>query len=338
MKITTIGLDLAKSVFTMHGVDEHGNAVLRKTVRRAKLLELFAQLPVCVVGMEACSGAQYWARELRKLGHDPRIMAAEFVEPYRQGGKNDANDAAAICEAVSRPKMRFVAVKSVEQQAVLAVHRLRQGLVGERTALGNRLRGLLAEYGVVVGLGLDRLRRALPEILEDGANAIPGIAREVFADAAQHLRELDGRIAAYDCRIMALAKASESVQRLMKIEGLGPVTATALVASVGDAKVFHNGRQFAAWLGLTPRQHSTGGKQRLGAMTKHGDVYLRTLLIHGARAVLRVTPNRSDAKSRWAESLRRRRPDNVAAVALAAKHARITWALLARGKDYERAV
>ena len=337
MKITTVGLDLAKSVFTLHGVDEHGHAVLRKTVRRGKLLELFAQLPACVVGMEACSGAQHWARELRQLGHDPRLMAAEFVEPYRQGGKNDANDAAAICEAVGRPKMRFVPVKSSEQQAVLAVHRLRQGLVEERTALANRLRGLLTEYGVVVGVGLDRLRRALPEILEDGANGVPGIAREVFADAGQQLRELDARIAAYDRRMAALARVSEAVQRLMKIEGVGPVTATALVASVGNAKVFNNGRQFAAWLGLTPRQHSTGGKQRLGAMTKHGDAYLRTLLIHGARAMLRVTPNRNDAKSRWVESLRRRRPDNVAAVALAAKTARISWALLARGKDYERA-
>lgn len=337
MKITTVGLDLAKSVFTVHGVDEHGRMALRKTVRRAKLLELFAQLPACVVGMEACAGAQHWARELRQLGHDPRIMAAEFVEPYRQGGKNDANDAAAICEAVSRPKMHFVAVKSVEQQAVLAVHRLRQGLVEERTALANRVRGLLTEYGVVVGVGLDRLRRALPEILEDGANGIPGIAREVFADAEQLLRELDTRLAAYDRRIAALARASTPVPRLMKMEGVGPVTATAIVATVGNATVFKNGRQFAAWLGLTPRQQSTGGKPRLGAMTKHGDVYLRTLLIQGARAVLRVTAHRSDAKSRWAERLRRRRPDNVAAVALAAKHARIIWALLARAQEYQPA-
>src|SRR2546426_973210 len=259
MKVTTVGLDLAKSVFTLHGVDEHGNTVLRKTVRRGKVLELFAQLPACIVGMEACSGAQHWARELRKLGHEPRIMAAEFVEPYRQGGKNDTNDAAAICEAVSRPQMRFVALKSVEQQAVLAVHRLRQGLVEERTALANRLRGLLTEYGVVIGVGIDRLRRALPEILEDGANGIPGIAREVFADAGHQLRELDARIAAYDRRIAALARASAPAQRLMRLEGVGAVTATAIVASVGDAKVFHNGRQFAAWLGLTPRQHSTGG-------------------------------------------------------------------------------
>ncbi len=337
MKITTVGLDLAKSVFTLHGVDEHGSTVLRKTVRRAKLLELLAQLPACVVGMEACSGAQHWARELRKLGHDPRIMAAEFVEPYRQGGKNDANDAAAICEAVGRPKMRLVPIKSVEQQAVLAVHRLRQGLVEERTALINRVRGLLTEYGLVIGVGRERLRQALPMILEDADNGVPGIAREVFADAARQLAELDARIGDYDRRIAALARASEPAQRLMQVEGVGPVTATALVASVGDATVFSNGRQFAAWLGLTPRQHSTGGKQRLGAMTKHGDVYLRTLLIHGARALLRVTSTRNDGKSRWAESLRRRRPDNVVAVALAAKHARIIWALLAHRQEYHRA-
>jgi transposase len=334
MKITTVGLDLAKNLFTVHGVDERGNTVLRKTIRRSKLLELFAQLPACVVGMEACSGAQHWARELRKLGHDPRIMAAEFVEPYRQGGKNDNNDAAAICEAVGRPKMRFVPIKSTEQQAVLAVHRLRQGLVEERTALINRLRGLLAEYGLIIGVGTARLRNALPLILEDAENGIPAIARQAFADAAQQLTELDERIAAYDRHIAALARASEPAQRLMKIEGVGPITATAMVASIGNATLFKNGRQLAAWLGLTPRQHSTGGKQRLGAMTKHGDVYLRTLLIHGARAVLRTSAARKDGKSRWVEKLRQRRPENVAAVALAAKHARIIWALLAHNQEY----
>ena len=337
MKVTTVGLDLAKSVFTVHGVDEHGHTTLRKTVRRAKLLELFAQLPCCVVGMEACAGAQHWARQLLRLGHAPRIMAAEFVEPYRQGGKNDSNDAAAICEAVGRPNMRFVPLKSVEQQAVLAVHRLRQGLVEERTALANRLRGLLGEYGLVIGVGLDRLRRSLPEILDDGDNGVPGIAREVFADATRRLTELDTRIADYDRRIAALARASDTAQRLMKLEGIGPVTATAIVATVGNASVFKNGRQFAAWLGLTPRQHSTGGRQRLGSITKHGDVYLRTLLIHGSRAVLRVTTKSTTAKSRWVEKLRHRRSDNVAAVALAAKHARIIWSLLARNQAYRPA-
>lgn len=217
---------------------------------------------------------------------------------------------------------------------MLAVHRLRQGLVEESTALANRLRGLLAEYRVVIAVGLDRLRHAIPDILEDGDNGIPGIAREVFADATDQLRELDRRIAAYDRRISGLARTSEPAQRLMKIEGIGPITATAMLATIGDSKVFRNGRQFAAWLGLTPRQHSTGGKQWLGAMTKHGDVYLRTLLIHGARAVLRVTSSRRDAKSRWVEALPRRRRDNVAAVALAAKQARIIWSMLARVTEY----
>jgi transposase len=337
VKTTTVGLDLAKGVFTLHGSDAHGGVTLRKTVRRSKLLDFFAQLPPCVVGMEACSGSQHWARALLALGHTPRIMAAEFVTPYRHGGKNDRNDAAAICEAVTRPATRFVPIKSLEQQAVLAVHRVRQGLVEERTALANRLRGLLSEYGVVIGAGIDRLRRALPEVLEDPDNGVPGLARAVFAEMAEHLRELDARIAAYDRRIAALARASEPAQRLMRIEGIGPVTATAMVASVGDAKTFRNGRQFAAWLGLVPRHHSTGGKQRLGAITKHGDVYLRTLLIHGSRAVLRLTSARGDAKRRWLQSLRRRRPENVAAVALAAKHARIISALLARGHAYQPA-
>jgi len=337
MKTTTVGLDLAKNVFSLHGTDAHGNVTLRKTVRRSRLLELFAQLPPCVVGMEACSGAQHWSRRLLALGHTPRIMAAEFVAPYRHGGKNDSNDAAAICEAVTRPSTRFVPAKSVEQQAVLAVHRVRQGLVEERTALANRLRGLLAEYGVSIGAGIDRLRRALPEVLADGDNGVPGLAREVFADMGDHLRELDARIGLYDRRIAALAQASEPARRLMRVEGVGPVTATAIVASVGDAKVFRNGRQFAAWLGLVPRQHSTGGKQRLGTITKHGDVYLRTLLIHGSRAVLRVSSRHDDAKSRWVQNLRQRSHDNVAAVALAAKHARIIWALLARGHQYQPA-
>jgi transposase len=338
MKVTTVGVDLAKSVFSVHGVDERGNTVLRKSVRRAKLLEFFAQLPACLVGMESCSGAQHWARELLKLGHDPRIMAAEFVAPYRMSGKNDANDAEAICEAVGRPKMRFVPLKSTEQQAVLAVHRMRQGLVEERTALANRMRGLLTENGIVFAKGIDQLRRAMPVILEDPQNRLPELTREVFADANRHLAELDARIAEYDRRLAALARASEPAKRLMNIQGVGAITATAIVATVGDAKAFKNGRQFAAWLGLTPLQRSTGGRQRLGQITKRGDVYLRTMLIHGSRSVMRLTPQRADANSRWVETLRTRRPDNIAAVALAAKHARIIWALLARGQDYRPAV
>lgn len=334
MKLTRIGLDTAKQVFQIHGVDEHGKTRLQKQLARARVLEFFANLSPCLVGMEACAGTHYWARELGKLGHTVRLMAGQFVAPYRKSGKNDANDAEAICEAVGRPNMRFVAVKSVEQQAILAVHRARSLLVEERTALVNQIRGLLGEFGIAVAQGIDRLRRAMPELLEDGENGLPGLARETFAELLGQLRATDVRVAHYDWRIEALAREMNAAKRLMAMAGIGPVTATALVATVGDAKVFSNGRQFAAWLGLTPRQHSSGGKSKLGRISKRGDVYLRTLLIHGARSALRLTMNKSDPKSQWAEALKQRRCNNIAAVALAARHARIIWAMLARGTEY----
>lgn len=337
MKLTRIGLDTAKQVFQVHGVDEHGKAVLEKQLARGRVLEFFSNLPPCLVGIEACAGTHYWARELSKLGHTVRLMAGQFVAPYRKSGKNDANDAEAICEAVGRPTMRFVSVKSVEQQAILAVHRARSLLVEERTALVNQTRGLLGEFGITVAQGIDRLRRALPEILEDGENGLPGLARETFADLLEQLRALDVRVVHYDRRIETLAREMESARRLMAIAGIGPITATALVATVGDAKVFSHGRQFAAWLGLTPRQHSSGGKSKLGRISKRGDVYLRTLLIHGARSVLRLTAKKTDLKSRWAEGLKQRSGNNIAATALAAKHARIIWAMLARDTDYRLA-
>lgn len=337
MKLTRIGLDTAKQVFQVHGVDEHGKTLLKKQLARGRVLEFFANLPPCLVGMEACAGTHYWARELGKLGHTVRLMAGQFVAPYRKSGKNDANDAAAICEAVGRPTMRFVPVKSVEQQAILAVHRARSLLVAERTALVNQMRGLLGEFGITVAQGIDRLRRALLAILEDGENGLPGLARETFADLLEQLRALDRRVAHYDRRIETLAREMESAKRLMAMAGIGPLTATALVATVGDAKVFSQGRQFAAWLGLTPRQHSSGGRSRLGRISKRGDVYLRTLLIHGARSVLRLTAKKTDPKSRWAEALRQRSGNNIAATALAAKHARIIWAMLARETDYRLA-
>lgn len=337
MKLTRIGLDTAKQVFQVHGVDDHGKAVLKKQLARGRVLEFFANLPPCLVGIEACAGTHYWARELSKLGHTVRLMAGQFVAPYRKSGKNDANDAEAICEAVGRPNMRFVSVKSVEQQAILAVHRARSLLVEERTALVNQTRGLLGEFGITVAQGIDRLRRALPEILEDGENGLPGLARETFADLLEQLRALDVRVVRYDRRIETLAREMESARRLMAIAGIGPLTATALVATVGDAKVFGHGRQFAAWLGLTPRQYSSGGKSKLGRISKRGDVYLRTLLIHGARSVLRLTAKKTDPKSRWAEGLKQRSGNNIAATALAAKHARIIWAMLARETEYRLA-
>jgi transposase len=297
------------------------------------MLTFFASLPPCLIGIEACAGAHYWARELIKLGHDVRLMAAQFVSPYRKGGKNDANDAEAICEAVGRPTMRFVPVKSEEAQAVLAVHRARALTVAERTALVNQVRGLLGEFGIVAGAGTAQVRRLLAAI-GAGERSLPLLARETMGELHDRLRTLDERILAYDKKITALAKQSEPAQRLMAIEGIGPITATALVASVGNAQAFKSGRQFAAWLGLTPRQHSSGGKSRLGAISKRGDVVLRTLLIHGTRSTLRLTANKDDSKSRWAEALKARSCNNVAAVALAAKNARIIWAMLARGTEY----
>jgi len=333
--ITRIGIDLAKHVFQLHGVDERGHTVLRRRVLRPQLRPCIAQLRPCLIGIEACGSAHYWARELRALGHDVRLIAPQFVTPYRTKDKNDGNDAEAICEAVGRPQMRVVPVKAIAQQAVLTVHRARQLLVAERTVLVNQTRGLLAEYGLIVPAGIGALRRALPELVE--LPEIPMLAREVFVDLADRLRALDERIAADDRRVAQLARQTEPAQRLLQIPGVGPVTATALVATVGDARAFRNGRQLAAWLGLVPRQHSSGGTRRLGRITKRGDVYLRTLLIHGARAIMRHLVRRTDASSRCM-ALKARRGFNKAVVALAAKQARLLWALLATGQEYQPAL
>lgn len=335
MKVKRIGLDLAKNLFEIHGVDGEERVAVRETLKRGKVLEYFGRLPACLVGMEACGGAHYWARELAKLGHDARLMAPQFVAPYRKNNKTDRNDAQAICEAVGRPSMRFVPVKDEEQQTVTMLHRMRSLLLSERTALVNQSRGLLGEFGLVVGQDIGRLRRRLPEILEDGENALPPLARELFADLYGRLRELDAKLGKYDQRIAQLARISAPAQRLMQVEGVGALTATALVAAAGDGRQFANGRQFAAWLGLVPREYSSGGKVRRGRISKRGDVYLRTLLIHGARVVYRYLGERTDRKSLWLRQLAERRGVNKAIVALAAKHARILWALLAKGGAYE---
>lgn len=335
MTVKRIGVDLAKNVFQVHGVDGRERVVFRKRLRRSQFLAFFAQQPPCLVGMEACGGAHHWARQLHQLGHDVRLMAARFVTPYRQNDKNDGNDAAAICEAVSRPSMRFVPIKSKEQQAVLSLHRARELLVAQRTALGNHIRGLLSEYGIVVRQGAEALRRTMPRILEDADNGVPDLARELFHDLYRRLRELDEYVHAYDHRLKRLARDMEPAQRLMEVGGIGPITATALVASVGDARTFKSGRQFAAWLGLVPRQYSSGQTVRHGRITKRGDGYLRKLLIHGARALMRYLKADQGGKSRWILAIKARRGFNKAVVALAAKHARILWALLARGDRYQ---
>lgn len=334
MAIVRVGLDIAKSVFQVHGVDGHGKTKLTKTLSRKEVLEFFAALPTCLIGIEACAGAHYWARELGRLGHDVRLMAAQFVIPYRKSGKNDANDAEAICEAVGRPNMRFVPVKSEEAQAVLTLHRARELLVSERVALSNQIRGLLGEFGIAVAGGMAKLRLAMLEV-QAGKRLLPVLARETIGELYERMLGLEEKAQQYERKMSELARQSDAAKRLMKIEGIGPITATALVASVGDAKMFQSGREFAAWLGLTPRQHSSGGKSRLGGITKRGDVRLRTLLIHGTRSAMRYMTKKTDRKSRWVSELQKRSCNNVAAVALAAKHARIMWAMLVRGTEYK---
>lgn len=333
MKTTTVGLDLAKNVIQVHGVDEQGRVTIRKALKREQVLPFFAQLPACLVGMEACGSAHHWGRKLVALGHTVKLMAPQFVKPYVKTNKNDAADAEAICEAVRRPTMRFVPIKTVEQQAVLALHRARQGFVRARTAQGNQIRGLLAEYGITVPQGRGHLFRRLPEILEDGENGLPGLFRQLLAQLQESLQTLDRQVILLDRQIEAWHRNNPASQRLSGIPGIGPLTASALVASIGEVGQFKNARQFAAWLGLVPRQHSTGGKSTLLGISKRGDRYLRTLLIHGARAVLRVI-DRPPGRPGWIGQLLGRRHKNVAAVAQAHKNARIAWALLTHDRDY----
>jgi transposase len=335
MKITALGIDLAKNVFVIHGVDERGKVVVRKQLKRAEVAKFFANLGPCLIGMEACASAHYWARKLTGFGHTVKLMAPQYVKPYVKTNKNDARDAEAICEAVERPNMRFVAVKTAEQQAVLALHRARQGLVKARTAQANQLRGLLAEFGIVIAKGMAQLAKRVPEILEDGENGLPGEARQLFAGLWEHLQELGRRVAQLERAIVLWHRQSEPSCRLEKIAGIGPITASALVASIGEARTLRSARQAAAWVGLVPRQHSSGGKERLLGISKRGDVYLRTLLIHGARSVVRRVQAQADPGNGWLKALLVRRNKNVAAVALANKNVRIAWALLAKNRDYQ---
>jgi len=334
MNIKRIGIDLAKQVFQVHGVDGQEKAVLRLKLPRAKMLMYFQKLAPCLIGMEACGSAHYWARELEKMGHTVKLMAPQFVKPYVKSNKNDANDAEAICEAVARPTMRFVAIKTIEQQDIQAVHRIRSELVQQRTAKGNQIRGLLSEYGLVMGQRVEVLRKALPLLLEDAENGLTIDFRTLLEGLQQDLITLDERVDEMDKKIRLLASSNEDAKRLQQIPGIGPITATALICAIGDGKQFKRGRDLAAWLGLTPRQHSSGGKDRLLGISKRGDAYLRTLLIHGARSVLRVAGNKEDPRSRWIQSLCGRRNKNIAAVALANKNARIVWALLTKKTDF----
>lgn len=333
MKITTIGIDLAKAVFQVHGVDAQGKAVLKKQLKRDQIIAFFTSLVPCLIGMEACGSAHHWARKLQALGHTVRLMAPQFVKPYVKTNKNDMADAEAICEAVSRPNMRFVPIKDVEQQAVLAVHRVRQGMVKARTAQANQIRGLLSEFGLIIPQGIAYIHKRVPAMVEDAGDALPGAFRALVQRMLDHLKELDRQVGELELQIQAWHRASALSRKLEKIPGIGPITASALVASIGNARNFENGRQLAAWLGLVPRQHSTGGKSNLLGISKRGDCYLRTLLIHGARAVIRHAENKLNGHE-WLRTLMGRRNKNVATVALANKNARIVWALLAHDREF----
>ena len=338
-EITRVGVDLAKQVIQVHGVDATETVVVARSMSRQKFAAWCAQLPSgCVVAMEACSGAHHWARRLQRLGLQPRLIAPHFVTPYRmegKGGKNDATDAAAICEAASRPKMRFVAVKSCAQQGVLCVHRLREAYKEERTACINRIRGLLSEFGLVFPLGPGALRAQLGDALEDASNELPGCARLGLDRAFAHWRALDAEIEWCDVQISDHAKQDAQAQRLMPIRGIGPTSASALVACVADFRQFRSAGQFAAWLGLVPRQNSSGGKASLGGITKRGEDYLRTLLIQGARSVVGTAARRSDPVSRWILQLQQRVGWQKTLVAVANKNARIIWAVLVRDRPYD---
>jgi len=343
MKVNTIGVDLAKNVFQVHGVDEQGKVVLRKQLRCNQVMNFFAQRTPCLVGMEACGSAHDWARRLIKLGYTVKLMAPQFVKPYVKTNKNDAADAEAICEAVRRPNMRFVPVKTEEHQAVLSLHRARQGFVRQRTAQANQIRGLLAEYGVVIPQGIRHIGQCLPEILEDADNALPGLFRQLLRQLGEHLKTLTRLVEEMEEQMQQWHGGNEASQKLAAMPGIGAITATALVASVGDARNFSNGRQFAAWLGLVPRQHSSGGKTTLLGISKRGDRYLRTLLIHGGRSVIAAAERRKTSpveesltqQRSWLQGLVSRRNKNVAAVALANKNARVIWALLAHDRSYQ---
>ena len=334
-----VGVDLAKRVIQVHAVDAAGRVVSSRALPRDKFLEWCVMLPAgCVVAMEASSSAHHWARKLVALGLDARIMSAQLVEPYRsQGrtGKNDANDAAAICEASSRPSMRFIPVKSIEQQSMLCVHRLREGVKEDRTACINRIRGLLAEFGVVLPQGSRELQGALSEVLEDAANELGTLARLSLQRAQSQWHELDAHLAWCDERIAAHGQANAAVKAAATLLGIGPVTASAVLATVGDFKQFRCGAQFGAWIGLTPRQHSSGGKNNLGGITKRGDTYLRTLLIQGAKSAVMTAHRRTDKISQWVVALRERSGWQKAVVALANKNARILWAVMTRGEAFD---
>lgn len=334
MKITTIGLDIAKSVFHFVGVNKAGKLVKKKMIKRKDLIHFFAQVEPSLVVMEACGGANYWAREFQKVGHEVKLIAPQYVIPYRPGNKNDYNDALAIAEAAQRPNMRFVQPKPVEQQDVQMLHRMRERLTKQTTALVNQVRGMLAEYGIVIAKSKAAFRTAFPDILSDDNNELTVKGRYIFKQLHEEFTDIEKRLKSCDTQIVAERNTNQVCLRIETSPGIGPVTSTAFYAAVGEGKDFSNGRHFSAWCGLVPRQHSSGGKDNLLGISKRGNAYLRTLFIHGARAVLQHCGGKQDRLSRWAYALAERKGFNKACVAVANKLARITWAIAAREDEY----
>jgi transposase len=335
--IKVLGIDLAKNVFQIHGTDAKGKCVLRKRLSREKLPIFLATLPPCLIGIEASTGAHYWARCFASAGHTVKIMAPQFVKPYIKSNKNDRNDAGGIAEAVTRPDMRFVAIKMIEQQDVLLSHRARELAIKQRTAQANQLRGLLAEYGVIIPTGIRYIKNMM-QILEDNYDKLTAKSHEIFVRLYEQFKVYDAQVTTYDKEIEYAAKQDVKCKEIMKIEGIGPLTASAAVATIGDARSFKNGRELSAWLGLVPKQHSSGNKVRLSGVSKRGDRYVRTLLIHGARSVVKRCEMKTDKRSLWIADKKHRNGYNKAAVALANKNARIIWAMLATGECYRQSM
>lgn len=334
MDIKAVGIDIAKNIFQVYGINSQGRCIIQKRLTRNKLSEFMVTLPPCLVGIEACGGSHYWARKFNSFGHDVKLMNPSYVKPYVKTNKNDLNDAEAICEAVTRPNMRFVVPKSIEQQDIQALHRVRQRIIEERTSLVNQMRGLLLEYGLVIPQGISQIRKKFLEVIEDNSHLTPR-TQKLFKELYEHLKEADNKVRSYDQSLLTLCRENEICHKLIQVPGVGTLTATALIASVGDAKIFKKGRQMSAWLGLVPRQSSSGGKQVLLGISKRGDRYLRSLLIHGARAVVKHASHKLDSLSAWIRSLKDRRGFNKACVALANKNARILWAIMTQGFYYQ---
>lgn len=332
--IKVLGIDLAKNVFQVHGYDEGGYTVLTKTLKRKELSEFISRLDLCVIGMEACGGAHYWGRKFKAMGHEVKLVAPQYVKAFVRGNKTDSRDAQAIAECVSRPEMKQVAIKTERQQEIAAIHRVRERLVRNRTALGNEMRGLLHEFGYVIPVGIKWVETSLLEYASDGENNLSADFRELLIEARSELKELTRKIKQYEQKLESISKEIEICQRLLKVPGVGAITATAIVAHIGDAKVFKNGREMAAYLGLVPKQNSSGGKTVLLGISKRGDRTIRRLLIHGARSVIQFSGGKTDPLRQWVSRLDDRRGRNKASVALANKNARIIWVLMARGESY----